>query len=53
MRRRPGRHSDNGGPGGAAGPDGKDVRMQDLLELVRTNPYPGRGIVVGKDRVYY
>ncbi len=27
--------------------------MQDLLELVRTNPYPGRGIVVGKDRVYY
>ena len=27
--------------------------MQDLLELVRTNPYPGRGIVVGKGRVYY
>ena len=27
--------------------------MQDLLELLRTNPYPGRGIVVGKDRVYY
>lgn len=32
--------------------------MQDLLELLRTNPYPGRGIVVGTDRsgrpaVYY
>ena len=27
--------------------------MQDLLELLRTNPYPGRGIVVGKDCVYY
>ena len=27
--------------------------MQDLIELLRTNPYPGRGIVVGKDRVYY
>lgn len=27
--------------------------MQDLLELLRSNPYPGRGIVVGKDRVYY
>ena len=27
--------------------------MQDLVELLRANPYPGRGIVVGKDRVYY
>lgn len=27
--------------------------MQDLLELLRNNPYPGRGIVVGKDCVYY
>jgi IMP cyclohydrolase len=27
--------------------------MQDLVELLRNNPYPGRGIVVGKDRVYY
>ena len=27
--------------------------MADLLELLKQNPYPGRGIVVGKDRVYY
>ena len=27
--------------------------MTDLLDLLRNNPYPGRGIVVGKDRVYY
>ena len=27
--------------------------MQDLLELLRNNPYPGRGIVVGRGRVYY
>lgn len=27
--------------------------MQDLLEILRGNPYPGRGIVVGRDRVYY
>ena len=27
--------------------------MQDLLELLCNNPYPGRGIVVGKGRVYY
>ena len=27
--------------------------MADLLELLKNNPYPGRGIVVGKDRVYY
>ena len=27
--------------------------MQDLTELLRSNPYPGRGIVVGKDVVYY
>lgn len=27
--------------------------MTDLLELLRSNPYPGRGIVVGAGRVYY
>ncbi len=27
--------------------------MQDLLELLEGNPYPGRGIVVGNHRVYY
>ena len=27
--------------------------MTDLLTLLRENPYPGRGIAVGKDRVYY
>lgn len=27
--------------------------MQDLIELLKSNPYPGRGIVVGKNRVYY
>lgn len=27
--------------------------MQDLLELLKNNPYPGRGIVVGPGRVYY
>lgn len=27
--------------------------MADLLELLENNPYPGRGIVVGKNRVYY
>ena len=27
--------------------------MQDLTELLRANPYPGRGIVVGKGVVYY
>lgn len=27
--------------------------MQDLTELLRSNSYPGRGIVVGKDVVYY
>ena len=27
--------------------------MQDLTELLKGNPYPGRGIVVGKGRVYY
>ena len=27
--------------------------MQDLLELLRNNSYPGRGIVVGRGRVYY
>lgn len=27
--------------------------MQDLLELLQNNPYPGRGIVVGPGRVYY
>ncbi len=27
--------------------------MKDFLDLLRANPYPGRGIAVGKDRVYY
>lgn len=27
--------------------------MTDLIELLKNNSYPGRGIVVGKDRVYY
>lgn len=27
--------------------------MQNLTELLASNPYPGRGIVVGKNRVYY
>ena len=27
--------------------------MTDFLELLRNNPYPGRGIAVGKDCVYY
>ena len=27
--------------------------MEDLLELLRDNPYPGRGIVVGSHCVYY
>jgi IMP cyclohydrolase len=27
--------------------------MQDLLELLRSNPYPGRGLVVGQGVVYY
>lgn len=27
--------------------------MQDLVELLKGNPYPGRGIVVGHNRVYY
>lgn len=27
--------------------------MRDLVELLENNPYPGRGIVVGKGRVYY
>ena len=27
--------------------------MTDFLEFLRNNPYPGRGIAVGKDRVYY
>ena len=27
--------------------------MQDLAELLKNNTYPGRGIVVGKDCVYY
>ena len=27
--------------------------MRDYLELLSTNSYPGRGIAVGKDRVYY
>ena len=27
--------------------------MTDFLNFLRNNPYPGRGIAVGKDRVYY
>ena len=27
--------------------------MIDFLEFLKNNPYPGRGISVGKDRVYY
>jgi len=27
--------------------------MTDFLEFLKANPYPGRGIAVGKDRVYY
>lgn len=27
--------------------------MKNLTELLRNNPYPGRGIAVGRDRVYY
>ena len=27
--------------------------MTNLLQFLRTNAYPGRGIAVGKDRVYY
>lgn len=31
----------------------KGKSVQDLVELLKNNPYPGRGIVVGKDTVYY
>ena len=27
--------------------------MIDFVQFLKTNPYPGRGIAVGKDRVYY
>lgn len=27
--------------------------MKSLIELLENNPYPGRGIVVGKDTIYY
>ena len=27
--------------------------MTDFVEFLKNNPYPGRGIVVGSDRVYY
>ena len=27
--------------------------MQNLVDILKGNPYPGRGIVVGKDRAYY
>ena len=27
--------------------------MTDFLTFLKNNPYPGRGIAVGKDRVYY
>lgn len=32
---------------------GEGLGMQDLCELLKGNPYPGRGIVVGHERVYY
>lgn len=31
----------------------EDLMMKDFIELLKSNPYPGRGIVVGKNRVYY
>ena len=34
-------------------PKRKGTPVQDLVELLENNPYPGRGIVVGKDTVYY
>ena len=34
-------------------PKRKGTPVQDLVELLKNNPYPGRGIVVGKDTVYY
>ena len=27
--------------------------MTDFIEFLKSNPYPGRGIAVGKDRIYY
>ena len=27
--------------------------MTDFLAFLKNNPYPGRGIAVGKNRVYY
>lgn len=27
--------------------------MTDFIQLLKNNPYPGRGIAVGRDRVYY
>ena len=27
--------------------------MTDILEYLRGNAYPGRGILIGSDRVYY
>lgn len=39
--------------GVAAQSEKKGTCMQDLVELLKGNPYPGRGIVVGKDAVYY
>ena len=27
--------------------------MKKLVDMLESNPYPGRGIVVGKDCVYY
>ena len=32
---------------------GREQPMQELTELLKNNPYPGRGIVVGNGRVYY
>lgn len=33
--------------------EGGTVTMVDFLEFLRNTSYPGRGILVGKDRVYY
>ena len=34
-------------------PHERNTPMEDLVELLQNNPYPGRGIVVGRNRVYY
>ena len=41
------------GRGNVGEPKRKGTPVQDLVELLENNPYPGRGIVVGKDTVDY